>query len=274
MNWWGKVLGGSFGFMLGGPLGAILGTVLGHRFDKGMAGIQKQIPWHSGDQERVQTAFFTATFSVMGHIAKADGVVSKEEIALAQQLMAQMQLNPEQKQTAIRLFNEGKDNDFPLNELLQQFRKECHRRKNLMLMFMEIQIQAAYADGTMAQSERLLLLNIAQQLGFSQIEFERLDGWIRAASQFGAGGQRYQQGQPGRPAPTSAQQLKAAYELLDIPASSDDKELKKAYRRMMNRHHPDKLVAKGLPEEMIKIATEKTQEIKEAYEMIKDSREK
>ena len=270
MSWWGKILGGSFGFMLGGPLGAVLGSVLGHRFDKGMEGIKQQIPWHSGDQERVQTAFFTATFSVMGHIAKADGVVSKEEIALAQQLMAQMQLNPEQKQTAIRLFNEGKANGFPLNELLQQFRQECHRRKNLLLMFMEIQIQAAYADGTMDQSERLLLLNISQQLGFSQIEFERLDGWIRAARQFGGGGQ---QRPPGRPAATTAQQLKAAYELLDIPANSNDKEIKKAYRRMMNRHHPDKLVAKGLPEEMIKLATEKTQEIKEAYEMIKSSRE-
>jgi len=273
MNWWGKVLGGSFGFMLGGPLGAILGTVLGHRFDKGIEGIKQQIPWHSGDQERVQTAFFTATFSIMGHIAKADGVVSKEEIALAQQLMAQMQLNPEQKQTAIRLFNEGKAADFPLNELLQQFRQECHRRKNLLRMFMEIQIQAAYADGSMDQSERLLLLNISQQLGFSRIEFEHLDSLIRAARQFAGGGQYYQQGQPGHAAPSSAQQLKAAYELLDIPNSSNDKEVKKAYRRMMNRHHPDKLVAKGLPEEMIKIATEKTQEIKAAYEMIKASRE-
>lgn len=269
MNWWGKVLGGSFGFMMGGPLGAVLGTVLGHRFDKGVEGIKQQIPWHSGDQERVQTAFFTATFSIMGHIAKADGVVSKEEIALAQQLMAQMQLNAEQKKTAIKLFNEGKNPDFPLDELLQQFRQECHRRKNLLRMFMEIQIQAAYADGSMDQSERSLLLNISQQLGFSRIEFEHLDNLVRAARQFGGGGPHYQ---PGQAAPSSAQQLKAAYELLDIPANSSDAEVKKAYRRMMNRHHPDKLVAKGLPEEMIKIATEKTQEIKEAYELIKDSR--
>ncbi|MCW8826432.1 MAG: co-chaperone DjlA [Gammaproteobacteria bacterium] len=269
MNWWGKVLGGSFGFMFGGPLGAILGTVLGHRFDKGLEGIKDQIPWHSGDQERVQTAFFTATFSIMGHIAKADGVVTREEIALAQQLMAQMQLTADQKKTAINLFNEGKAPDFPLNDLLQQFRQECHRRKNLLRMFMEIQIQAAYADGSMAQSERELLLHISKQLGFSRIEFEHLDSLIRAARQFGGGQQHYQ---PGQSAPTGAQQLKAAYELLDIPASSSDSEVKKAYRRMMNRHHPDKLVAKGLPEEMIKIATEKTQKIKEAYEMIKASR--
>ena len=269
MNWWGKVLGGSFGFMMGGPLGAILGTVLGHRFDKGIEGIKQQIPWHSGDQERVQTAFFTATFSVMGHIAKADGVVSKEEIALAQQLMAQMQLTAEQKKTAIKLFNEGKSANFPLNDLLQQFRQECHRRKNLLRMFMEIQIQAAYADGAMDQSERSLLLDISQQLGFSRLEFEHLDNLIRAARQFGGSGQQYRQ---GHAAPSSAQQLKAAYELLDIPASSNEKEVKKAYRRMMNRHHPDKLVAKGLPEEMIKIATEKTQEIKEAYELIKASK--
>jgi DnaJ like chaperone protein len=255
--------------MLGGPLGAVLGTVLGHRFDKGLEGIKQQIPWHSGDQERVQTAFFTATFSVMGHIAKADGVVTKEEIALAQQLMAQMQLNAEQKKTAISLFNQGKEADFPLNDLLEQFRQECHRRKNLLRMFIEIQIQAAYADGAMAQSERSLLLNISQQLGFSRLEFDHLDSLIRAANQFGSSGPHYRQ---THPAADSAQQLKAAYALLDIPASSSDSEVKKGYRRMMNRHHPDKLVAKGLPPEMIKIATEKTQEIKQAYELIKSSR--
>ncbi len=269
MSWWGKVLGGSFGFMLGGPLGAVLGTVLGHRFDRGVEGLQQQIPWHSGDQERVQTAFFTATFSIMGHIAKADGVVSREEIALARQLMAQMQLNAEQKRTAIDLFNAGKSLDFPLTDLLDQFRQECHRRKNLLRMFMEIQIQAAYADGTMDQRERVLLLKIAQQLGFSRVEFEHLDSMIRATQQFGGGDQYYR---PGQTAPTSAQQLQAAYDLLDIPADSSDSEVKKGYRRMMNRHHPDKLVAKGLPEEMVKIATEKTQEIKAAYELIKSTR--
>ena len=112
MAWWGKVVGGAFGFMLGGPLGALLGASLGHRFD---AGLKSHL--HSGDQERIQAAFFTATFAVMGHIAKADGRVSQDEIAMAEQLMGQMRLNAEQKKLARSLFNEGRQSDFQLDEI-------------------------------------------------------------------------------------------------------------------------------------------------------------
>ena len=95
MSWWGKVIGGAFGFMLGGPLGALLGATLGHGFDKGLTGVDmlgSDQDWQGGSQERVQAAFFTATFSVMGHLAKADGRVTEDEIELARQTMDQMQL--------------------------------------------------------------------------------------------------------------------------------------------------------------------------------------
>src|SRR5690554_6549827 len=106
MSWWGKVIGGAFGFALGGPLGAALGAALGHNFDRGM-GQQARIG-SSHDQERIQSAFFTATFSMMGYIAKADGRVSETEIAMARDIMGQMRLTPEQRKVAIRLFEEGK----------------------------------------------------------------------------------------------------------------------------------------------------------------------
>jgi len=60
--------------------------------------------------------------------------------------------------------------------------------------------------------------------------------------------------------------------VLGVTAQADDDEIKKAYRRLMNQHHPDKLVSKGLPEEMIRLATQKTQEIKAAYERIRQAR--
>jgi len=78
MSWWGKALGGAFGFMLGGPLGALLGIAFGHNFDKGLGSVLGDESLGRGDQERVQAAFFTATFSVMGHIAKADGKVTRD----------------------------------------------------------------------------------------------------------------------------------------------------------------------------------------------------
>ena len=264
MGWWGKLVGGAFGFMLGGPLGALLGAALGHNFDKGISGLPEDEALGPGDRERVQTAFFTATFSIMGHVAKADGRVSPDEIALAKAVMDEMALSEEMRQTAIRLFNEGKADDFPLDEVLAQFRKECHRRQNLMQMFMEIQLQAAYADGKMDPSEERLLKHICRGLGFSELIYRQLERMIRAERGFESG--RRTTAQPKGPS------VDDAYALLNLEPSASDAEVKKAYRRMMNQHHPDKLVAKGLPEEMMKMAAKKTHEIKQAYEVIKKAR--
>ena len=103
MGWWGKIAGGAFGFMLGGPLGALLGAVLGHNLDRGLKGLEDDEQFAPGDRERIQTAFFTATFSIMGHLAKADGRVSKDEIALAQSVMAQMELDAQMRRAAISI---------------------------------------------------------------------------------------------------------------------------------------------------------------------------
>ncbi|MBW9264732.1 MAG: co-chaperone DjlA [Candidatus Thiodiazotropha sp. (ex. Lucinisca nassula)] len=268
MSWWGKLVGGAFGFMLGGPLGAVLGAALGHRFDKGLQGLpDEQISWGPGDQERVQTAFFTATFSVMGHLAKADGRVSPDEIKLAEALMAQMSLSSEMRKTAIRLFNEGKAEGFPLDEVVEQFRLECHRRQTLIQMFLEIQIQAAYADNRMDRAEEALLLHICSLLNVSEFTFRRLERMIRAQSHYAGTGR-------GDRAPSRTQGLsvKDAYDILNITPEATDKEVKRAYRRLISQHHPDKLVSKGLPEEMMKMAAQKTDEIKKAYERVKQAR--
>lgn len=270
MNWWGKLMGGSFGYMLGGPLGAILGAALGHQFDKAVGRIMRDPEFGSGKVERVQQAFFTATFSIMGHLAKADGKVTTDEIDLARLVMAQMQLNEEQKQAAINLFNEGKQADFPLDEALEQFRIECHRRHNLIHMFIEIQISVAMADGKLDDAEHRLLLQISQTLGVSAQAFEQLLRMVGAQKAYSRG-QTGSAGGQGARAPVM--RLQEAYDILGVEQSVSDAELKKAYRRLMNQHHPDKLVSKGLPEEMMKLATEKTQKIKQAYEQIKSSRQ-
>jgi len=257
MAWWGKIIGGTFGFMLGGPLGALLGAALGHSFDKGLKLTDEFGDSSYGDQERVQAAFFTATFSIMGHIAKADGKVTQAEIASAEAIMSRMQLTPDQRKAAIKLFNEGKADDFPLHDVLVQFRKECHRRINLIQMFLEIQITTAFSDQKLHAAEKTILYKIADVLGFPR---QQLDHLFHLAG--------------GTPAPkTEKAAINEAYEVLGVNKSDSDATVKKAYRRLMNQHHPDKLVSKGLPEEMIKLANEKTQQIKEAYELIKKSRQ-
>ncbi|MFT5131586.1 MAG: DnaJ like chaperone protein [Gammaproteobacteria bacterium] len=264
MSWWGKLLGGTFGFMLGGPLGAVLGAALGHNFDKGLNLSEELGGPHRGDQQRIQTAFFTASFSVMGAVCKADGQVSDDEIAIAKQVMGQMQLSAEQKKAAVALFNEGKKESFPLQDILQQLKREIGFRPNLQRMFLEIQLYAAYADGLMHPEELKLLHKVCEILRVSRREFEQLDAAIRA---------QFHHQSSNLADKSSGLNLKDAYALLNIASDASDAEVKRAYRRLISQHHPDKLVSKGLPEEMMKIATDRTHEIRQAYEKIKDERD-
>jgi len=293
MSWWGKLLGGTFGFMLGGPLGALIGAALGHNFDRGLKGIDELegeagAGPEAGDRERVQMAFFTATFSVMGYVAKVDGQVSREEIRLAQAVMDDWQLSADMRRAAIRLFDEGKQPRFPLDEVIRQFRGECQRRTNLMRLFVEIQLQAAYADGVLHPDEELCLLHICRLLGLPKGEYRRMEALVRAsvsaASGSGAGGwqseSNWRGGRGGDRASGRAGgqrtarggdelSVEQAYAILGVGPKSSDGEVKRAYRRLMSQHHPDKLVAKGLPEEMVAAATAKTRQIRRAWEVVK-----
>jgi DnaJ like chaperone protein len=254
MAWWGTFIGGTLGYVFGGPLGAIIGAALGGNFDRGIKmGDRLDNYADMGNQERVQAAFFTTTFSVMGHIAKADGHVSQQEISAARNIMAQMQLSVEQRKAAIQFFDQGKTANFPLEEVLHQFKRECHGRRNLIQMFVEIQIATALSDGKVDLNEKRILYTIGEILGFSRQEIEHLFNLASGAEA----------------SASDTLTLDQAYKILGVSKSSNEAEIKKAYRRLMSQHHPDKLVSKGLPDEMIALATEKTQEIRKAYELIK-----
>jgi len=256
MAWWGKLIGGTVGFMFGGPLGALLGGSVGHQFDARQRRSEGS-GFLPGNQERTQAAFFTATFSVMGHLAKADGQVSPQEIQAASSVMSQMHLTHSQRQAAIDLFEKGKESDFPLDDVLRQFRTECHRRETLLCMFLEIQVQAALADGRVDTEENRILLHVAELLGFGSDQISHLINFTRSTESGPANQEK---------------SLEEAYKVLGVDPSSNDKAIKTAYRRLMSRHHPDKLVAKGLPEEMMQLATDKTKEIQQAWERIRKHR--
>jgi DnaJ like chaperone protein len=259
MGWWGAIIGALLGWAVGRSWGALLGAILGYS----LAANRARVGWGQMHPGRAQAAFFNATFSVMGCIAKADGRVSEDEIRAARAIMAQMNLSEEQTRAAIGLFNQGKRPDFQLDAVLIQFRNECGGYPALLRMFLQIQLAAAFADGVLHPAEQAIFTRICTILGIPPIELRRYEESIHAQQSFG-GDRGAQQPQPDR--------LAAAYQTLGVQADSSNEEIKRAYRRLMKENHPDRLVARGLPEGMLKLAQEKTQQINVAYEMIKAAR--
>lgn len=268
MRVWGKILGFLFGFMLSKHLfGALLGLWLGHLFDRGRS-LNFNNLGGQNDMDR-QAAFFYTTFSVMGHIAKAKGRVTEHEIAFASAYMDKLSLSGELRQQAQDAFREGKVAGFPLAERLSKFKQSCGGRADLFLLFLEIQIQVAFADGKLDPSERSLLHDIAQKLGFSGRDLDRLLEMIIAGEAFHHQGRSYQgSGHGQQSAQAGKAMLSNAYKLLGVSEGADQKAIKKAYKKLMAQHHPDKLIAKGLPPEMMESAKRKTQDIQAAYDLI------
>ncbi len=261
MSYWGKIIGGILGYTVAGPFGAILGVFFGHVFDKGL---KNPLNMGFGAQlSTAQQAFFRTTFLVMGHIAKADGVISNNEIQMARLIMDKMGLSQARKLEAMHLFNEGKASSFNVDAALDTLSKDCHAQKLLLRMFIEIQVQAAFADGQLSEAEKQILRHMCQQLGFAAVDFQHFEDSFRA---------QYQRQHSGAQAASPKRSLQQAYVILGVPQTASDADVKRAYRKLMSQHHPDKLASKGLPEDMMKLATERTQEIKSAYEQIKSSR--
>jgi len=282
-NMYGKILGFIIGFTFLRIPGAIIGLIVGHMFDVGYAkdfsqkgGFAKF--FSSQGQIQRQAVFFHALFSALGHISKADGKVTPEEIAVASSLMDNMRLQGETRNEAQQAFRDGKAKDFPLEQMLKDFKEHSHNRRDVMQVFLEILISAACADGRITQAELTILEKVAASLGFSRNDLHFLISTYEAEQRFRrAGGrswsnQNNNRGTHSQSQYSSQNSLADAYKILGANERDDDKTIKRAYKKQMSLHHPDKLSAKGLPEQALEMAKNKTQDIQAAYELIKDTR--
>jgi DnaJ like chaperone protein len=258
-NWWGKLIGGIIGLMRGGIMGAVLGVFLGHMVDRFLSGL-------SGIN-RTRDAFFCALFSTLGQISKADGRVTKKEIAAAEALMQRLQLTDTERRQAILFFQKGKQPDYDLHGKLQDFAKHSKLRYELRIMFMELLLEAAVSDGNLSVGEDAILERVRTVLKIPVNVFIAMLRAREAEPQAQPDSRNY------RPAVNKPQSLSHSYAALGLQADASAQEVKRAYRKLVSQYHPDKLSSQGLPDEVMEMAKRRVREINTAYDRIKTSRE-
>jgi DnaJ like chaperone protein len=254
MSWKGIFFGALIGLLITKSVwGAVLGAIIGYVLDPRGAG--RAAMGDGSTSISISSEFFRTTFEIMGHVAKSDGRVSEAEIDAARRLMQELNLGAADVDAAIACFRAGKSPGYDAELSIERLRESCGLRYDLLRAFVDLQLRAALAGNGISPPARRILAAIAERLGLSALEFAHMEASLRASQKRG-----------------KSDNLAECYAELEVEAEISDQELVKAYRRQMSRHHPDKLVANGLPESMAQMAKEKTQRIQEAYEGIRAAR--
>jgi DnaJ like chaperone protein len=261
MLYWGKVIGALAGFATGRPWLAIIGLLLGHQFDRGFADrFTKYGPDLSADRlEQLPESFIRPLFLSMGCLAKADGRVTEEEIRMARTLMHRLGLGPAKIRKAIDWFEQGKEPGFQLVSTLRELRARGARRAETRGLFVRLLMEVALSKPTLQQQERALLWTICTELEIGRVEFAQLEAMLRAQRGFRKSAAGYE----------DSKRVKEAYDALGVERSSTNDDIKKAYRRLMNKNHPDKIASANPSEAEVAEAERRTREVRSAYEMLK-----
>lgn len=198
----------------------------------------------------------------MGNIAKVDGRVSEDEIRAARSVMHRMGLGPAQVRHAINWFDTGKQPGFPLIQTIRELRRVAARRAEMRVLFVRLLLEVTLAKDRLHSKERALIWTICTELEIGRVELAQLEAMIRAQKGF----QRSPAGN------ADAERVKAAYAALGISRSATNDDVTKAYRRLMNKNHPDKIASSKPDAAAVSEAERRTREIRAAYEMLKARR--
>ncbi len=250
MSIWGKILGGAAGFAIGGPLGALLGTLAGHAVDRLNDGCDgAPAPTDDGTAPTQSIAFTIGVIALSAKMARADGVVKRVEIDTFKRLF---RVPPEELENVGRIFDLARRDTHGFEEYAQQIAALFEDRHAVLEELLDSLLMIAEADDELHETEVAYLYRVAGIFGFSDRDFERIIAGHHRA------------GQPADADP---------YQILGLARDADDAAIKAAHRRLAREHHPDLLVAQGMPQEFVDQATHKLAIINAAYDRIKKLRE-
>ena len=237
MSFWKAGIGGMIGFTIGGPIGGILGAIIGSKLgDKEQA--------RPSINQKNQAAFFTALFACFAKIAKADGKVTREEVDKVDHFIKdRFKFPPDQRAFAIQVFNHAKDDNNSFRDYASQLSTLLSNNQSALVMFYELLFELSMADGHLDPTEEAILREVIPIFGLEPDLFKL------NKRKFGA-------------------DISDAYAALGVTKDMSFKEIKTAYQRKRKEFHPDTLLSKGLPEELLEKAKDKFIEIQSAFEEI------
>ena len=175
MGWFGKLTFGTMGLLFGGPLGAIAGAALGHHLvDKKDNLINRSVPL--GKTEQTQAAYFVSIFSILGKLAKADGVVTRDEIAVVENFLSTLNIPDQEKQFAKQVFDEAKNSPYSIDDFAMQLYQMNRQQPTILLSFMDLLFKMAAADGKLHPAEEAALKRVKDIFRISDQQFNNLKG--------------------------------------------------------------------------------------------------
>jgi DnaJ like chaperone protein len=236
MSIWGKLAGAATGFALGGPIGALVGALAGH------FGVDRTLGHDTPDgPPESQIAFTVGVIALGAKMAKADGVVTPDEVEAFKEVF---RVPPDEMHNVARIFNLAKQDVAGYEAYAAQLAHLFRDNRELLEDVLEGLFHIAAADGIIHPKEDEYLESVAHTFGFSNVEFRS----VRA---------RFVPADKSDP-----------YKVLGLPHDASLEVIKTRYRKLIQENHPDKAIARGMPAEFIKIATDKVAAINAAHEQI------
>ncbi len=244
----GKWIGGGLGWAVGGPIGAIFGFIIGSIVDGTTTEIQTGGTGYftgrpSGYTGRTTTGGYVMSLLVLvAAVMKADGRVLKSELDYVKKFMVQ-NFGETSAVEAVRLLRDILKQNIPVNDVCRQIQQNMNYSARLQLLHFLFGV--AQADGVVDPTEQQMIEQMARQMGIGSSDYQSIQAMF-------------------------VRDTGADYRILEIEPTASNEELKKAYRRMAMKYHPDKVSHLG--EDFQKAANEKFQMVNQAYENIKKER--